>query len=692
MRSDNISWNDTLKGLLGSFGRGATLGFSDYLNDDLKQKTQDFSNRNPGTAALANLLGAIGGTALGSDEAALASRIGLTGSKLLTRLMPTTTADLLANRIIAETPILSKLSASVVPSALSSAIQGGTYAYNTSANDDPNATTRALQGATVGGVGGAALNQLLRTGTPIVRNLLNRGSSSKMQAVQHTLDASGLDPNELINKLSKLNGISRTYDVDPVALGSKGLLSTIAKTYPKLASDIRNTATDDISRIGKESASLTNKYLGETLPASYSDYIKQAADERSRIASPLYEQAKNSYINIGSHPELLNHYVLGADFNNYLNRQLPNLQSEQGTIRDIIKFIDQRNQVLDVGKKALKSVNTNELSNDELNNLHASAISDYLSNTKEPLTLSRKLIRSYLDERSSSRPDISREYRRLEPNTSDDITRLIDSTKRAIQEVSPEDAAAQQAYRDYSIPVNQADLARTLTRNGTQDKLASEVTNDYIEANNKLREAASNAGLPDNSRPLTRYVLDEAINTTSKDDVSRTPSSILSTINSNVRPRLESVFDSDSVNNLLQEARNNEQLINNRRDLTKLGAGGSDPTHVDLPHYPTLHRIVYDRVADIYRNLIGRGSNTALVDFLHKNPMDAIDDITNFVKKNPTATLQDYQSYMNSVLGNLTGETISKTPHDDEYPKWDPIHRRAYWDVDKHGKVINNVR
>lgn len=684
------TWKNTLAGLLGSVLRGGTLGFSDYLSNDLKRESSKFSERNPGTAVLANLLGAIGGTALGSTEEAIAAKGGELATKdIIGRFMPTKTAEELGKKLISHSPILAKLSDTVVPGAISSAIQGGTYAFNTSDNNDSNAINRAIEGATIGGLGGAGINKLIKSANPVIRRILNRGESGNTnqenKAIKHTLQASGLEPTELINRLMDSSNNSRVYDVDPIALGSKGLLNTISRTYPNLGADIRSNALSDINKLSSASNVLTEKYLGDTLPGSFSDYINKASKVRSDITKPLYETAQNANIDLSAHPELLGHYVLGHDFTNYLNRELPNLNPDRATIRDIARFLDNRKELLHSGNDMLAKLGVYNkkkyINGEELNRLYANTIDKHIAFNKPDLSLPRPLIRGYLDELTANRPDISRMYSRLEPNAVDDITRLVDATKRAIQEVSPEDAIAQQTYKNLSLPLNQADLARTLTKTGTQDKLSSEVTSDYINANNELRKGLSNAKLTDNSRPLSRFVLDEAITNAIKNDKVKTPKAILSTIDSNIKPRLEAVFGTEPIDKLLNEAKINEDLINNRTGLTKIGFSSNDPTHVDIPHYPSLYRITYDKVADIYRNLIGQKTNKSLANFLHKNPTDAINLINEYTKINPAAKLDDYNEYINASLGNLFGESINPSYTDNSKLKWDPIKRQAYYDI-----------
>lgn len=709
LTSSDPTWRDTLEGLLGSVLRGGTLGFSDDLSSDLKHRTEGFESRNPVTATLANIAGAMGGTMLGSSEEALAGR----GLGWLAKLMPSRTADIIGTRLITDFhPLMSKISStvvpsvisnalekagtavvpsavrnaasyvrgalegtstSIVPSMLSSALQGGAYAYNTASDTDPDPMQKALWGATLGGASTGVLGGAERLVGPTVRAILRGSTAGRDRALKLAGRVSGLGNEGLIKRLQELPGTARVYDAAPVYLGDRGLLGAAVAQHQPLRTAAREMAVADTADLVKSGQAIEAKHLGDTLPGSLSDFIDSGKAHRSEVTKPLYDVADNASIDLAAHPDLLKHYVLGSDYAKYLVKAASDAPPSR--VRDINRFLDNRAGLLIAGNDAVKSYRNVPISGQELDDVYNAAINKHIARSGADLSLPRPLVRGYLDDLTVGRPPISREYSKLESNTLDKVDRLVDDTKRAIGDVSPEDRAAQQAYRELSIPLNQADLAQSLEKGGGANRIDDVATDEYIAANAKLREAAEAAGLPDNSKELTRYVLNKAVRKKVQLDPSKTPQAILDTVNDVVRPRLNAVYDSESVDNLMRDATEHAQLINNRRGLVNKGlaTGGGD-----IKPSSVLKHGFFTAVDHVYRTLVHGSTDKHMAEFLQLHPEKAIAHIQEYMLKHPEGKLPDYEKYLNSVLGSYVGggehpEVAADPAHS---LKWDYVSRQ----------------
>lgn len=673
-----LGWGEFAEGLAGSAGRGATLGFSDYLNDDLKNTTSRFADQYPITAGLANLLGAVGGMATGTAEEGLAARgLQLAGraAESVSPSIARVAANVLPRLSLSNLPVVGRLASSVV----NPAAQGAIYAYNTSSNDDPNPVGRAIQGA----IGGAILGPLANAGASGISRLANVAQANASRAIRKTLDATGLDAPTLSTKLAQLSGNARTYDVDPTALGSGGILSNLGRVYPKFTPTIRNTAAKDIKDIGAASQGLTKQYLGDTLPSTYTDFETQLDNARTKVTAPLYDAANQTNVDLSRHPYLMHNFVLGDNFSQYLTNKLGDVVGDRPLTRNIQNFLNNRESALNAGAQAENVGIRKYLPDDMLNDIYHGAINRHITANNLDLSLPRPLVRGYLDELQETIPpeqaskNIQQTFQSLEPDSPNSVERFINNSKQAIQAVNPADAAAQAEYARMSEPLNQVDWARNLTREGTQTKLGSEVTDDYISRNNHIRNALADSALKDNSRPLTRYVLDEKVLDASKGEPGLTPSAILNTVDPMVRPRLESVFGQEPVNNLIRDAKINNQLISNRTGLSRIGYPDDGSTGKMIYSSPT--KYVLDKGIGIYKNLIDSKKDKVLMDFLQQNPSESIAHITNYLQRFPNGTQEGFRKYINSAVGNLSGQAIAPTFVDPQtIPHWDTDGSR-YW-------------
>ena len=198
-----MSWGEFGEGLAGSGVRGATLGFSDYFNDGLKEAATKFENQYPVTAGIANILGALGGTVTGTAEGGLAARglqLAGRGIEAISPGIARVGGSVLSHLAPSGIPYLGK----IAPDAIKSAAQGATYAYNTSSNNDPDPLGNAGESAIIGAVLGPVAG-LVGSGVNRVVNSVGANANVN-KAVRKTLDATGLDGSTLKDKLSQLTG------------------------------------------------------------------------------------------------------------------------------------------------------------------------------------------------------------------------------------------------------------------------------------------------------------------------------------------------------------------------------------------------------------------------------------------------------------------------------------------------------
>lgn len=736
LTSSDPTWRDTLEGLFGSVLRGGTLGFSDDLSSDLKHRTEGFESRNPVTATLANIAGAMGGTMLGSSEEALAGR----GLGWLAKLMPSRTADIIGTRLITDFhPLMSKIgstvvpsvisnalekagtavvpsavrnaasvvrsalegtSASIVPSMLSSALQGGAYAYNTAADSDPDPMQKALWGATLGGASTGVINQAERLVGPTVRAILRGSTAGRDRALKLAGRVSGMSNQGLIDRLKELPGTARVYDVAPVSLGDRGLLGAAVAQHQPLMNAAREAAVadtaglvergqairpkywskaaaDDTAKLAESEQVLEDDHLKDSVPGSLGDFIDSAEAHRSEATKPLYDIADNASINLAGHPDLLKHLVLDNDYARYLAKSASNPVTDVVDAKNINRFLENRSGVVNAGNDAVKSYRNVPIPDQELRDIHSAAINDHIARSGADFSLPRPLVRGYLDDLVANRPPISRAYSKLEPNPYDKVDRLVDSVKRAISEVTPEDRAAQQAYRKLSVPLNEADLAQSIEKSGGSKRADSLATREYIAALDKLRAAAKAEGLPDNSRLLTGFTLDEAIQKKARHDAIEIPQAIVDKVRGELKTRADAVYGDKLVDARLSDATEIAQEIDNRRGLVNMGVakGGGDVKP------STVMRHGFMAVADhIYRSIVHGGTDKRMAEFLQLHPEKAIAHIEEYMLKHPEGKLPDYEKYLNSVLGSYVGGG--------EHPEVaaDPVHSLK-WDYDSQQMV-----
>lgn len=697
-----LPWGAYLEGLGAEAASGATLGFSNYL-PGFRKAADTFVDKYPLTAGVANIAGVLPSLIYTGPE-----RLALGASKLAMRgaetLAPAATAatrkalaggagrvidsvispalnrsvDKIAAKVVGATPWLSK-STRVLPTMLSSALQSGVTAYNSAIPRDPSPLDSALTAASVGGVLGGALGLGTKAAGTVLNSFLKTNRSNTNNAIQKVLNSSGLSREGFLDRLSQLGNNARVYDANPTTLGAAGLLKDAATSSQALADNVRNTAISDIAKISKDSQELTGRHLGETLPSTYSELETQLNSARGKAAAPLYEAADKTRIDLAAHPDLMDNFVLGNRFADYLAGKRGQVLGNAATTRNIDNFIARRNDILNAGDRAIKSIDTSTLTDDMLNDVHRGAIKRHIAANNVDLSLPRPLVRGYLDELAESldpqktTKSISEAFQTLEPDIPNSVDRFINNSKQAIQAVNPADAAAQAEYARMSLPLNQMDWARNLTKGGTQTKLGSEVTDAYIASNNNLRNNLAQAGLPDKSRPLTRYVLDEHINNAAGRDPQAHSQAILDTISREVQPRLESVYGAAPVQSLVKDAANNAQLLENRTNLANLNLGNreADGTLLELLHAlsPGAHTAV--GTASRFARQLNSGTNNALVDFLQRDPETARAAITDYIKKNPGGDIEGFYKYISALMGRY-GELVAKNayiPTDQLTPK-----------------------
>ena len=658
-----MGWGEFGAGLAGSGVRGATLGFSDYFNDGLKEAATKFENQYPVTAGIANILGALGGTVTGTAEEGLAARglqLAGRGIEAISPRLARVGGAVLSHLAPSGIPYLGK----IAPDAIKSAAQGATYAYNTSSNNDPdplgNAGESAVLGAVLGPVAGLV-------GSRVNRVVNAAGANANVnKAVRKTLEATGLDGLALKNKLSQLSGNARTYNADPTALGAGGILGNIARAYPQFRPEIRNTARENIAKIGEASQGLAQQELGfRALPGTYDDYLAAADEARRQAVAPLYEAADKIPVDLTAHPDLLHHYVIGDEFAHFLNKARNSATVDPAARDEANRFLANRAQAVSAAENSVRGLDSRQVGRDTYNRIYNDTLTSHVADNNLDLSVPRPLISNYIDDLNANRPDYTKQITRLTANPVNDATRVADMTSRAIQEISPEYAAAQQMYANMSTPQNQAALAQTFTKRGSAEKLDSQVTKDFIDRNRDYAQRATDAGLADDSGPLTGYVLNEKILNASNGDPALTPSAILKTINPNVRPRLEDVFGQDKVSNLLNKAQRNDQLISDNMGLSRIGhpdtGGTGRMIHTDPTGY-ALHKAV-----EISKKAVNTKEAQALMDFLQSNPEIAIKHISDYLKKFPNGTQEGYLKYLSAVAGNIAGQVPPTDIDTDDY-------------------------
>lgn len=667
-------------GLVGSAGRGATFGFSDYLNNDLKQASSKFADQYPITSGVAQVLGTLGGMATGVGEAGLAGHAAQIAARgvealapgLLERVAAKTVVP--ASKVVSNLPGVSAISRTFIPAAAKAAAQGWVTAYNTSDNDDPDPIGRANNAAILSSV----FAPLANLGVSGVNGLTRAVGPSVNQAIRKTLKTTGLNASTLGSKLSELSDNARVYDVDPTALGGGGILSNIARVYPQLTPTIRNTAAEDIANIGAASQGLTQQYLGDTLHGKYTEFENAANNVKRQAATQLYGDAAKVPIDLSSHPDLLDHYIAGNDFSDFLNKARSSASISPATSARAERFLANRAQATSAAEDAVRGLDPEQIGDDNYNKIYKEALSNHIANNNLNLTLPNHLIQDYIDDVARNRPSVSQQYTRLNQNPVNDATLLADTTSRALEQVSPEYARAQEAYRTMSIPSNQAGVARNLTTPGTQGtRLDSEIADDFIARNAELVQRAQAAGVPDYSRPLNRYVLDESILKSSGGDPAKTPSAILKTIDPFVKPRLESVFGEEPINNLVDAAKRSNQYINNRGVLSSTGTpnDGNTGTMVDLPIF--IRNL--DKAFGWAQNFALQKRDTALMNFLQQRPQEALAHINEYARKYPNGTQEGFRKYINSAIANYSAASTPATYVDPgDTPHWD-ANRSRYW-------------
>lgn len=671
-----LGWAPYLEGLGAEAANGLLFNAPNMI-PAVKQETSNFEAKYPIAANVAWLAGLVpdlaanltaravgaGGRLLfrGAESVVpkavqgLSSGIGKVGD-LIASLSPARQADRVATMVTSSLPLVRR-STTVAPTVLSSALQGGATAYTSADPNDPDLTNTVLKGAAVGGTLGGMLGGAAKYVAPVASSILGKGQITKNNAIQKVLESSGLKSEDFLNRLSQLGNNARVYDTNPTTLGASGLLKGTASSSRKLLDNVRNNAISDIDSIIGDSQGLTAKHLGETLPGDYDDYISTAKNAKIQTTAPLYAISDKTPVDLASHPELLNHYVLKNDFANYLKGQLNDVTDPMKII-NINKFLNNRDHVVNASKQVINAISENPENAEALSNAYGKIINNHIADNNLDLSIPNHLIQDYVDDAVRNRPPISQEYTRLTQNPVNDATRLADTTSRAIQQISPEYANAQQTFARLSIPENQATLAQTLTKGGIENtKLDSQVTRDFIERNQNLAQRAAEAGLPNNMRPLTRYVLDENINKAVQRDTQKYPQAILDTIDNRVQPRLESVYGQEPVSNLIKDATNNAQYLANRTNLANLGLGNNQNDGLGLEF---LHKISPKlKTAVGYGTRLLRSANAinnrAVVDFLQRNPEEARALMQEYLARNPGGDLNGYARYISAIMGNFAG-------------------------------------
>lgn len=681
-----LTWAEIIKGLGSSAASGYTSGFSDYIPAS-RAAEEKFADQYPITSGLVDgaatvasffnpvadatraakgvmlgikgiqaLKAAMEGTNLGAKALKGAEVAGNVLSKVSN---PTVLIDKYARKGASALPYMEKISKQWVPDAASAAAQSFVHTYNTARSDDKKPISQAVDAATASAILGPWAGAL----TSLGGKLINKAAGSTVGALGRLSKATGLGWDELTNKLSGLGANARTYDIDPAALGAGGVLSNLGRTYPKFAPIIRNAAADDMANIGETSKGLTEKYLGPSLPTSYRSVIEDAKNTRSRVAAPLYRESDSVPVDLAAHPDLLNNYVLTDDFKNYLTRSN---QANPVNKRNINRFLANRDSVVKAGDEVLKAVKDVPINDADLHTLYGDTIQGHIARNNLDLSLPPTIIQDYIDHVAANRAPYAQTFTRLAPNPVNDAARLANTTSKAMQEISPEYAAAQQAWAQQSIPKDQAELARNIFQTGdtggtgSAKRLDSEVTDEFLKHNQELRDAAKAANLPDNSRPLTRFVLDEAINKTAGRNAGKVPSAILNNINTTVEPRFSAVFGKEPVANLIKEAQANDQLIKNRAGLARLGYPDDGDTGKMFYHraHPDVLKILTNELKRIFLET----KDKALLEVLQQDPQKTIASIQQFMKKNPNGTIADYRRYLASLTGNLGGQVIYQKP------------------------------
>ena len=474
--------------------------------------------------------------------------------------------------------------------------------------------------------------------------------------------------------MEQLPGTARVYDAAPVSLGDGGLLGAAVAEHQPLMNAAREAAIADTTGLVKNRQAVEAEHLGDDLPGTYNDYLAAADEVRRQDVAPLYGASDKIPVDLTAHPDLLNHYILGNDFARFLSKDMYASGVSPGNSAEADRFLVDRAQAVSAAREAVKGLDRRQVGLDAYDSSYTKALLDHAADNNLDLSIPRPLIIRYVDDLNANRPDYTKQITKLAPNPVNDATRVADMTSRAMQEISPEYADAQQMYAKRSLPKNRAALAQTVFKSGTKNtKLGEQVTDDFIERNRDYAQRAIDAGLDDDMKPLTRHVLNEKILNDSNGDPTLIPSSILKNIDHNVRPRFEDIYGIKPVDAWIRDTTERAELHDNRRGLVNKGlaTGGGDikPS--------TVMRHGFMAAADhVYRSIVHWNTDKRMAEFLQLHPEKAIAHIEEYMLKHPEGKLPDYEKYLNSVLGSYVGGG--------EHPEVaaDPVHSLK-WDYDQ---------
>ena len=695
------SWGDTLKGGLGSVASGATLGFSKYvLPDSWNDATNRFNTEHPYISTATEIGGGLAAPLVAAAEAELLPEeaaigggllAGTAGKDLLGNILKKAVVSDAVNNIAkgavkeAAEKVAPKLSSKVVDKVgnlASSALQGGIYNYNTSDGDGAtNFAQGAIGGGLLHGLGAGAKTAYDYSAGKVVQGIGNKlGINSEKNAANYLLkDAADhkSSPEELLNNLRNISNTApnaRVIDANPELLGSEGLLGNLAYPNQKLTDKVGRIAQSDLKNSDKIAQDIINNKLGNLDPDGISSILDDLTNKRKLATEDLYNKYNNSTIDLTSNDALFNNLVKNAEYSKYLRQHSGDYSGRDADLANISRLLENRNNLSNNSavNKVGDTLTLNQLVADLDNKDANRAANDYLINLSKqsnlPFSTKGNLIADYIDNHLLKNEDVySKQYKQLLPNSLSPQERQALELKAAIREVSPEYDAAQNKYRNYSLPINQIDLANSLGSVNTVNRLSEQSTANFNKMYNDLSNSISQLSdedIKDIGKLAIRHSLQDLIDKKSNvNDVNNIAGLAKDVIGSNhINDRLSHVYGSDDIANLLnnlslQDTINKERIKLNKN--TNKRVAENDNEHL-ISSIPMPHRFIANLMKNYVVSPYKTSANApAIVDLLLQPADKAIPVLEEAINKSKKVSKNKLTNNLSGILNSILQRDIA---------------------------------
>ena len=457
-------------------------------------------------------------------------------------------------------------------------------------------------------------------------------------------------------------------------MGSEGLLGNLAYPNQKLTDKVGRIAQSDLKNSDKIAQDIINNKLGNLDPDGISSILDDLTNKRKLATEDLYNKYNNSTIDLTSNDALFNNLVKNAEYSKYLRQHSGDYSGRDADLANISRLLENRNNLSNNSavNKVGDTLTLNQLVADLDNKDANRAANDYLINLSKqsnlPFSTKGNLIADYIDNHLLKNEDVySKQYKQLLPNSLSPQERQALELKAAIREVSPEYDAAQNKYRNYSLPINQIDLANSLGSVNTVNRLSEQSTANFNKMYNDLSNSISQLSdedIKDIGKLAIRHSLQDLIDKKSNvNDVNNIAGLAKDVIGSNhINDRLSHVYGSDDIANLLnnlslQDTINKERIKLNKN--TNKRVAENDNEHL-ISSIPMPHRFIANLMKNYVVSPYKTSANApAIVDLLLQPADKAIPVLEEAINKSKKVSKNKLTNNLSGILNSILQRDIA---------------------------------